>query len=258
MKTLARVERADKALVFGVFVMLKGRCPLILRIVMLGSRRIRHLSPPTQPLASQIPNVVNAASEITQLLEQISSSSDQAGSSSSMDRLFVLVYEELHNQAHRQRGGWVAARTLNTTALVHEAYEKLMGAADVAFSSRAHFLAVSARAMRQILLDYAKAQRAQKRGGDRDRVSLGDWQQAEVASGPAFERIIALDDALQRLKRFNPEGARVVECRFFAGMTVEEAAEALGVSEPTIKRRWRSARAWLLRELEGDFIAPEA
>jgi RNA polymerase sigma factor (TIGR02999 family) len=197
-------------------------------------------------------SLMNAAGEITQLLDEIGESSGRSISPAAMDRLFALVYEELHSQAHRQRAGWLSARTLNTTALVHEAYEKLMGASEVAFSSRAHFLAVSARAMRQILLDYAKSQRAQKRGGDRDRVSLGDWQLAEVAPEPAFDRLIALDDALTRLKSFNPEGARVVECRFFAGMTVEEAAAALGVSEPTVKRRWRSARAWLLRELEGD------
>jgi RNA polymerase sigma-70 factor, ECF subfamily len=194
--------------------------------------------------------------EVTMLLEEIGRSDGGAGSDGAIDRLFMLVYDELHNQAHRQRAGWVAARTLNTTALVHEAYEKLLGASEVGFKNRAHFLAVSARAMRQILLDYAKSQRAQKRGGDRDRVTLGDFQQAEVAPEPEYERIIALDDALNKLKQFNPDGARVVECRFYAGMTVEEAAAALGVSEPTVKRRWRSARAWLHRELEGRAIGP--
>jgi len=189
--------------------------------------------------------------EVTRLLEEVGRDGQAVAGDGPMDRLFLLVYDELHRQAHRQRAGWVAARTLNTTALVHEAYEKLLGASDVGFKSRAHFLAVAARAMRQILLDYAKGQRAQKRGGDRDRVSLGDHQMAEIAPEPDFERLIALDDALSRLKSFNVDGARVVECRFYAGMTVEETAAALGVSEPTVKRRWRSARAWLHQELEG-------
>ncbi len=194
--------------------------------------------------------LATSSGEVTRLLDEVSGQVDGV-SNAAMDRLFMLVYDELRRQAHRQRGGWMAARTLNTTALVHEAYEKLLGAADVGFSSRAHFMAVAARAMRQILLDYAKAQRAQKRGGDRDRVSLGDFQMAEVAPDPGYDRLIALDDALERLRVFNPDGARVVECRFYAGMTVEETAAALGVSEPTGKRRWRTARAWLYRELEG-------
>jgi len=166
--------------------------------------------------------------------------------------LFGVAYDDLHRHAHRQRLGWAGAHTVNTTALVHEAFEKLAGASDVSFQSRAHFLAVAARAMRQVLLDYAKGQHAQKRGGGRDRVSLGDAQLAEAAPEPRLDHLLTLNDSLERLAAFNPEGARVVECRFFGGMSVEETAAALGVSEPTVKRRWRAARAWLHRELAAE------
>jgi RNA polymerase sigma factor (TIGR02999 family) len=166
-----------------------------------------------------------------------------------LPRLFGLAYDDLLRHAHRQRLGWAGAHTVNTTALVHEAYEKLAGAADLSFQNRAHFLAVAARAMRQVLLDYAKGQHAQKRGGGRDRVSLGDAELAEVAPEVRVDHLLTLHDALERLSAFNPEGAHVVECRFYGGMTVEETAAALGVSEPTVKRRWRAARAWLHREL---------
>ena len=180
--------------------------------------------------------------DVTRLLDAMRSDAD----GEAFGELFGLVYDELHRQAHRQRAGWHNARTLNTTALVHEAYAKLVDGADVPFESRSHLLAVAAKAMRQILLDYVKAQRAQKRGGDRDRVTLDDG--LAIAEDETV-RLLALDQALDTLHAMSPEAARIVECRFFGGMSVEETAEALGVSDSTVKRRWRTARAWLHREL---------
>lgn len=184
------------------------------------------------------------SSEVTQLIAQ-ATDEDGAVSGPALDRLFAIAYHELRSRAHHQRAGWAGAETLNTTALVHEAYEKILGSSEVRFENRAHFLAIASRAMRQVLLDYAKSQRALKRGGDRARVTLGDAEMRSTQSDPMFFQVIALSDAMDRLQTFNPEGARVVECRFFGGMTVEETAVALGVSEPTVKRRWRAARAWL-------------
>lgn len=181
--------------------------------------------------------------EVTRLLEAMRGDAHDAA----FAELFGLVYDELHRQAHRQRAGWHNARTLNTTALVHEAYAKLVDGADVSFESRAHVLAVAGKAMRQILLDYVKAQRAQKRGGDRDRVTLDEGLAVEEDE---TVRLLALEQALETLHEMSPEAARIVECRFFAGMSVEETAEALGVSASTVKRRWRTARAWLHRELK--------
>ena len=188
--------------------------------------------------------------DVTHLLDALRG--DESGAA--FGELFGLVYDELHRQAHRQRAGWHNARTLNTTALVHEAYAKLVDGADVPFESRAHLLAVSAKAMRQVLLDYVKAQRAQKRGGDRDRVTLDDGL-AAVEEETA--RLFDLEQALDALHTMSPEAARIVECRFFGGMSVEETAEALGLSESTVKRRWRTARAWLRRELGDQTPADE-
>ena len=192
-----------------------------------------------------------APSEVTRLLDALRDESlrDESLHDASFDRLFALVYDELHRQAHRQRAGWANARTLDTTALVHEAYAKLVGGADLAFESRAHLLAVAAKAMRQVLLDYAKAQRAQKRGGGYDRVTLNEER---VAPDEPTSRLFALEAALERLGAMSPEAARIVECRFFGGMSVEETAEALGLSDSTVKRRWRTARAWLYRALADD------
>jgi RNA polymerase sigma factor (TIGR02999 family) len=155
------------------------------------------------------------------------------------------VYKELRRLAagymRRERPG----QTLQATALVHEAYLRLAGA-DRPWTDRNHFLAIAARAMRQILVDRARARGAQKRWAGLDRVSLAE---SLVGAAHEDEMLPALDEALSRLEQIDPEQARIVELRYFAGLPIEEAAAALGISPATLKRRWALARAWLFREL---------
>ena len=164
--------------------------------------------------------------------------------------LFERAYDDLHRIARRHRAGWVGHDTLNTTALVHEAYLKL---ADATVEGRAHLLAVASRAMRQVLANYAEARLAQKRGGGAPHVTYdGDLDGAPFTEAQA-DRAMALEAALKRLEAMDARAARVVECRFFGGLTVPETAEALDVSEATVARSWRTARAWLRGELGDDF-----
>ncbi len=170
------------------------------------------------------------------------------GDRGALDALFVRVYDELHQIAHRVRGGGGAAPpTLNTTALVHEAYLKLVPSSFQDWQNREHFFRVAARAMRQVLLNAAKARRTQKRGGGDFAVTLGDSVQAAPIR-PA--ELIALDEALERLTVLDPRSAEIVELRYFTGLSVEETAAVLRVSTPTVKRSWRTARAWLLQEIQ--------
>jgi RNA polymerase sigma factor (TIGR02999 family) len=168
------------------------------------------------------------------------------GDDGALGALFSCVYDELRRLAHRVRGGG-GGETLNTTALVHEAYLKLVPSGDLDWSGRAHFFGVAARAMRQVLVDAARRRRAVKRGGGELLVTLDD---APAASTLRIEQLIELDEALHRLGRLDERQVRVVEHRFFAGLTSRETAEALGLSVPTVERDWRAARAWLARELE--------
>ena len=163
-----------------------------------------------------------------------------------MDEFFPVVYEELRRIAHRELRHERTGHTLGTTALVHEAYLRLAHLDRIRWKSRAHFLAVAAQAMRRVLVDYAVARRAQKRGGGHVPDSLDD---AVAIAGERSEELLALDEALQRLQSLDEQHARIVECRFFGGMSIEETAEALGVSPATVKRGWTMARAWLNREL---------
>jgi RNA polymerase sigma factor (TIGR02999 family) len=167
-----------------------------------------------------------------------------------MDELFTLVYAELRRIAGRQLRGERADHTLCTTALVHEAWVELSKLNRIRWQNRAHFLALASQAMRRVLVDYAMARLAQKRGGGMRKESLDGDALAVVQEGA--EEIVLLDEALQRLNAVNEHHARIVECRFYGGMTVEETAEALEVSPATIKRDWALARAWLNRELSGD------
>ena len=166
----------------------------------------------------------------------------------SVDSLLPIVYQELRRLAasylRRERPG----QTLQPTALVHEAYLRLLKDRPDRWQNRAHFCAIAAHSMRQILIERARARGALKRGGAQPRVTLDE---ALVAGGERSFDFIALDQALERLNALDPEQARLVELRFFGGLTIEETAEAMQISPATVKRHWTVARAWLARELEG-------
>jgi RNA polymerase sigma factor (TIGR02999 family) len=186
---------------------------------------------------------------VTQLLQQL-----RAGDRRAFDAVLPLVYDELLELAKRQRRRWNGDDTLNTTALVHEAYLRLVDQSAPQWSSQPHFLAVASRAMRQILLDNAKRKHAAKRGGGLRPVPLEELEATLKSGGDVpsagSEAIIALEESLRRLEEHDPELERIVECRFFGGMTVEDTAEALAVSPATVKRRWSVAQAWLHRDLK--------
>jgi RNA polymerase sigma-70 factor, ECF subfamily len=185
-----------------------------------------------------------AAGEVTRTLAAL-----RAGDDGAMDRLFPLVYAELRRTADLLLAREFEAHTLQPTALVHEVYLKLArgGAPDA--TSHAHFLGIAARAMRQILVDHARKRKAAKRGRGEAFVTLGDH--ADTAA-PDAESILALDDALQRLGKLDARLAKVVELRFFGGLTEEQVAAALGVTSRTVQRDWAKARAWLHAQIAGD------
>ena len=172
-----------------------------------------------------------------------------AGERAAFDRLLELVYPDLRRIAARQLARLNPGDTLNTTALVHEAYLKMVDQTSVGWQDRAHFYAVSARAMRQIIIDYTRKRMRQKRGGGVVPIRLDERQ---IAIDQQSDRLVALNDALERLSRLNERLTHVVECRFFAGLTHEETASALGISVRTAQRDWLKARAWLRRELSPD------
>jgi RNA polymerase sigma-70 factor, ECF subfamily len=161
------------------------------------------------------------------------------------DRLAPAVYHELRRLAAAYMRGERPGQTLQATALVHEAFLRLAGV-DQRWNDRHHFLGIAARSMRQILVERARARGAQKRWAGLDRVSLTD---SLVRAANEDAMLPALDEALARLEQLDPEQARIVELRYFAGLSIEETAEALGISPATLKRRWALARAWLFREL---------
>lgn len=171
----------------------------------------------------------------------------RAGDRTAVDRLFPLVYDELRRIAHRQLGGERPDHTLGTTALVHETYLKLVDQARAQLADRAHFFAVAARAMRRILVDYARRHRAAKRGGAQAPVSLDDTML--LLATQRADTLVALDDALLRLADVDERLSRVVEWRFFGGLTEEETAEALAVTARTVRRDWVKAKAWLAQVL---------
>ena len=164
-----------------------------------------------------------------------------------LDNLLPLVYDELHRQAasflRKERPG----HTLQTTALIHEAYLKLIDRRDVQWESRTHFFAVAAQAMRRILVDYARAKHSEKRGGDNIKLSLE--KAMLVATEEKGVDLIALDEALDKLTKLDKQQARVIELKYFSGLSLEETAEALHISRATVARDWEAARAWLHREL---------
>jgi RNA polymerase sigma factor (TIGR02999 family) len=170
-----------------------------------------------------------------------------AGDRSALDALLPVVYAELHRQAERALRRETPGHTLQATALVHEAYLRLVEQDHARWQNRAQFLGVAAHLMRRVLVDHARARHAAKRGGAAEAVTLGDVDVAREAPGVD---VLALHEALERLAGLDPAQARLVELRFFGGLTIEETAEALGISPATVKREWATARAWLRRELE--------
>jgi RNA polymerase sigma factor (TIGR02999 family) len=185
--------------------------------------------------------------EVTLLLRQAG-----RGDAAAFTRLFPLIYDELKRLAESKLRFERDDHTLGPTALVHEAYLRLVGQTEVEWQSRSHFFAVAAQAMRRILVDHARRRGAGKRGAGARPVPLEMAEQVagdRSGTGDEAERLLALDAALERLGRFNPRGARVVEYRFFGGLLFTEIAEVLGLSEVTARRAWTMAKSWLRREL---------
>lgn len=182
--------------------------------------------------------------DATRLLKLVADGDPKAAS-----ELLPMLYAELRRMAEGQMRGQRSDHTLQPTALVHEAWMRLVDHDGRDFPSRSHFFALAAKAMRSILVDHARRRGAQKRGGKADRLPLDDNVALTEEDNQA---ILDLDNALERLAEFDPELARVVELRFFGGMSSEEAGEALGVSGRTVERSWRTARAWLLSNMTGD------
>jgi RNA polymerase sigma factor (TIGR02999 family) len=176
------------------------------------------------------------------------------GAPDAMDRLAPLVYEQLKRIARRQLRAEPVGHTLSTTALVHEAYLKLVNQTRAEWQDRGHFFAVASGAMRRILVDYARRYRAERRGGGDDGAPAQPipLEDTDIPVAERADALIALDEALERLGGFDEQQARVVECRFFGGLTEGETAAALGISQRTVAREWVTARGWLYQELRRD------
>ncbi len=171
------------------------------------------------------------------------------GSQEAFDQLIPLVYDELRRQAARYLRRERPGHTLQTTALIHETYLKLVGQKNVDWQNRAHFYGIAAQAMKRILVDHARARHREKRGGAAENLPLDEAR--FVAAGQEKVDLIAMDEALTRLAQFDPQQARLVELKFFAGLSIEDIAETLRLSPATVKREWRSAKAWLYQEIAG-------
>lgn len=178
--------------------------------------------------------------QVTQLLRFWSEGDQKA-----LEKLIPLVYAELHRLARGYMRGERQGHTLQTTALINEAFIRLIEWKNVSWQNRAHFFGISARLMRQVLVDIARSHRRAKRGGDASQVTLNE---ALIPGGPGRD-VVAVDDALKSLEKLDPRKVRIVELRFFAGLSTEETAEVLKLSTRTVDREWSLAQAWLLREL---------
>ena len=180
--------------------------------------------------------------EVTQLLVRLTD-----GDGEVLDELLPLVYAELRRLASSYLRRERQDHTLQPTALVHEAYLRMIDQTQAHWQNRAHFFGVAAQMMRRILIDHARAQQADKRGGEFQKLSLDE--NIDV-SGARADELVALDEALERLAELDAQKSRIVELRFFGGLSVEETAEVLGVSAPTVKRQWRMAKAWLYGQVQ--------
>ena len=185
---------------------------------------------------------VRSSLQITQLLKKWSEGNQEV-----LDKLMPLVYEELRRQASRYLRRERANHTLQTTALIHEAYLKLIDQNQVEWQNRTHFFAIAAQAMRRILVDYARERNRDKRGGAAENLPLEEA--AFVVSQEKAVDLVALDEALTRLAKFDERQARVVELRYFSGLSIDETAEILGISNVTVRRDWNMAKAWLHQQI---------
>ena len=188
-------------------------------------------------------NMSNKSSpNITVLLNQISDEDDRA-----VERILPLVYDELRRISSKYLSDEYRKNTFQTTELVHEAYIKLIGNQHISWQSRAHFYGIAARTMRQILVDSARKRKSLKRGSGSTNLSLDDVQ---IIAGGSDEQILALDEALTKLEKVESRSSKIVELRYFSGLTIEETAEMLKISPATVKRDWQFAKAWLYREIQ--------
>jgi RNA polymerase sigma factor (TIGR02999 family) len=201
------------------------------------------LSTGVSPMAS-VP-----APDVTQLLAQWS-----GGSQAALDQLMPLVYGELHRLAGAYLRRERSNHTLQSTALVHEAFMRMVHQQDVQWKNRAHFFAIAAQMIRRILVDYARSQHAEKRGSGAVKLSLDEAMAVPLPSGTDID-LLGLNDALDHLTEMDERQSRIVELRFFAGLSIEETAEVLQLSPATIKREWQTARAWLFREMTRNALA---
>lgn len=191
-------------------------------------------------------NTGHSKEAITQLLQ-----STQAGDQEAVNQLLPLVYDEMRSIASQKLKFERNGHTLDTTALVHEAYFKLVNHEEVEWQSRTHFLAIAALSMKRILINYAEKKKAIKRGGEFSRVELKEIKsQVESMSDSMADQILALNDALKRMESFNQRGSRVVEYHFFGGLTWKEISEVMGIAPITVRRAWNVAKLWLRRELK--------
>ncbi len=195
-------------------------------------------------LVQEKTSVATSDSGITQLLKQW-----RGGDQTALDQLMPLVYDELHRLAQRAMRHEQPNHTLQTTALINEAYLRMCGMPQIQWQDRAHFFAVAARVMRFLLVDHARAQGYAKRGGGIQRVELDE---AAVYAPERSADLLALDDALNHLAVVDEKKSRIVELRYFGGLTIEEVAEVLGVAVVSVKREWAKAKLWLYRELQSD------
>jgi RNA polymerase sigma factor (TIGR02999 family) len=186
----------------------------------------------------------NGRFQITQLLLDWSE-----GNQAALERVIPIVYAELHRLAHHQMNRERPGHTLQTSALVNEAFLRLVDQRNVKWNNRAHFFGIAAQMMRRILVDYARSHLYAKRGGGAIHVSLDG---AQLVSNQPNAEVTALDEALSKLELIDPQQARVVELRFFGGLTIKETAEVMKISVDMVKREWSTARAWLYREMTGD------